>query len=220
MHYLARQGAIPLCNETLEPRFPLCVATHGGSRDVHRNSFIMRSLQLIVKRAFDILVSGTVLIFSSPLTLVVSAAIKFDSRGPVFSRRVAYRYDDRAIKIFRFRCSSFWGTPTRFGPLLSLSGLERLPMLLNVLRGEMSIIGPHSYAAPPPQSFVRLPLRSSTFKPGLLNWDHAHAEKGGGAPPIVRQQVDDDLFYVENWSLLLEAKILMTAIFSKASYLG
>jgi len=53
-----------------------------------------------------------------------------------------------------------------------------------------------------------------------LNWDQPHAEKGGGAPPIVRQQVDDDLFYVENWSLLLDAKILMTALFSKASYLG
>jgi lipopolysaccharide/colanic/teichoic acid biosynthesis glycosyltransferase len=182
----------------------------------------MRSLQLITKRAFDIVISGTVLIFSSPLTLVVSLAIKLDSRGPVLSRRIAYCYDNHTIKIVRFRCSSFWGTPTRVGRLLSLNGLDRLPMLLNVLRGEMSIVGLHSYVVPLSQPFARLSntLQSSTFKPGLLNWDRVHVYEKRSAPPNVRQQVEDDLFYVENWSLLLDAKILLTTLFSKASYLG
>ena len=107
----------------------------------------MRSLQLIAKRAFDIVVSGTVLAVSLPMILLVLLAIKLDSPGPVFSRRIAYCYDNRTIKTIKFRCSSFWGTPTRVGRLLLLSGLDRLPMLLNVLRGEMSIVGLHSYVA-------------------------------------------------------------------------
>jgi lipopolysaccharide/colanic/teichoic acid biosynthesis glycosyltransferase len=177
----------------------------------------MRSLQLIAKRGFDIVVSGTVLAVSLPLILIVLLAIKLDSRGPVFSRRLAHCYDNRTIETIRFRSSSFWGTPTRVGRLLSLSGLDRLPMLLNVLRGEMSIVGLHSYAVPLSQPCARLSnaLQASTFKPGLLHW----GRENPGAPPNVRPQVEDDLFYVENWSLLLDAKIVLTTLFAKASYL-
>jgi len=181
----------------------------------------MRSLQLIAKRAFDIVVSGTVLAVSLPMILLVLLAIKLDSPGPVFSRRIAYCYDNRTIKTIKFRCSSFWETPTRVGRLLLLSGLDRLPMLLNVLRGEMSIVGLHSYVVPLSQPCARLPnaLQTSTFKPGLLNWGRVHVYEKPGAPPNVRRQVEDDLFYFENWSFLLDVKVLLTILFTKASYL-
>ena len=90
-------------------------------------------------------------------------------------------------------------------------------MLLNVLRGEMSVVGLHSYAVPLSQPCARLSnaLQTSTFKPGLLNW----GREKPGAPLNVSRQVEDDLFYVENWSLLLDVKILLATHFSKASYL-
>jgi len=181
----------------------------------------MRSLQLIAKRAFDIAVAAIVLLVSLPMILVVLLAIKLDSGGPVFSTRIRYCYDNRTFKTMRFRCSSFWGTPTRVGRLLSLSGLDRLPMLLNVLRGEMSIIGLHSYAVPLLQPCARPSdaLQSSTFKPGLLYCGRVHSDEKPGAPPNVKRQIEDDLFYVENWSLVLDVRILLTTLFAKTSYL-
>jgi len=181
----------------------------------------MRSIQLVAKRAFDIAISATVLVVSLPMISIVLLAIKLDSGGPVFSTRIRYCYDNHTFKTIRFRCSSFWGTPTRVGRLLSLSGLDRLPMLLNVLRGEMSIIGLHSYAVPLLQLCARASdaLQSSTFKPGLLHWGRVHGDEKPSVPPNLRRQVENDLFYVENWSLVLDARILLTTLFAKTSYL-
>jgi lipopolysaccharide/colanic/teichoic acid biosynthesis glycosyltransferase len=181
----------------------------------------MRSIQLVAKRAFDIAISATVLVVSLPIILIVLLAIKLDSGGPVFSTRIRYCYDNHTLKTIRFRCSSFWGTPTRVGRLLSLSGLDRLPMLLNVLRGEMSIVGLHSYAVPLLQPCARPShaLQSSTFKPGLLHWGRVHDDEKSGARPNVRRQIEDDLCYVENWSLVLDVRILLTTLFAKTSYL-
>jgi lipopolysaccharide/colanic/teichoic acid biosynthesis glycosyltransferase len=180
----------------------------------------MRPVPLIAKRALDIVISGSVLVVSVPIILGVLLAIKLDSRGPVLSRGIAHCYGNRTIKTIRFRCSSFFGTPTRVGRLMSLSGLDRLPMLLNVLRGEMSIVGLHSYAVALSQSRGRASdaLQRSTFKPGLFNWGRVQVYEEAGGAPQVRQQAEDDLFYVENWSLSLDAKILLTTLFSKALY--
>jgi len=108
-----------------------------------------RSFQIVAKRLFDIIIAATVLIVISPLFLLASLAIKLGSRGPVFSGQIEYCYNNQKIKIFKFRCSTFGGLPTHTGRFLFQSGLDRLPMLINVLRGEMSIVGPCSYIAPP-----------------------------------------------------------------------
>jgi putative colanic acid biosysnthesis UDP-glucose lipid carrier transferase len=182
----------------------------------------MRSLQLIAKRVLDIALSATVLVVSLPMILLVLLAVKLDSRGPIFSARIKHCHDNRTIKLIGFRCSSFWGTPTRVGRLLSLSGLDRLPVLLNVLRGEMSVVGLHSYAVPISQPCARLSkaLQNEPFKPGLLNWGGVSDFEKRGGQPTEAQQVADDLFYIENWSLCLDVKIFIATLFSKASYLA
>jgi len=102
-----------------------------------------------IKRAFDIVVATTCLMLLSPLMLVVAAAIKLDSRGPIFLRKTLYGYKNRTIKILNFRSvndcaetNQINSHETRVGRVLRRTGIDETPQLFNVLRGEMSIVGP------------------------------------------------------------------------------
>jgi lipopolysaccharide/colanic/teichoic acid biosynthesis glycosyltransferase len=161
-----------------------------------------------------------VLIVISPLFLLASLAIKLGSHGPVFSGQIEYCYNNQKIRILKFRCSTFGGPPTLIGRFLFRSGLDRLPMLINVLRGEMSIVGPCSYIAPsslPPAEYLSDALRRSTMRPGLFGWAQFHFSRDRDAQSDMRQQIEHDLFYIVNWSLLLDVKIVLMSVFSKAS---
>jgi lipopolysaccharide/colanic/teichoic acid biosynthesis glycosyltransferase len=171
----------------------------------------LHPFQLVVKRGFDIVVSAAGLIVLSPLFLLISVAIKLGSRGPIFSARYEYCYNDQRIRTIKFRTIGSLFFTTRIGHFLIQSGIERLPMLINVLRGEMSIVGPRCHITLPSipgSDQLMLALLNSPFKPGLLSF--------GG--PHERGQIEADLFYVSNWSLLLDAKILFGYLFSKGAY--
>src|SRR6516165_2043035 len=112
-------------------------------RSVDRN--YGRYSQLIVKRVFDVAVSTMALLLLSPLFLLVLIAIRLKSGGPIFSVERAYRCNNQPIHILRFRTRNH-RSANCFEPLLTHSGLDQLPMLISVLRGEMSIVGPHRYA--------------------------------------------------------------------------
>ena len=183
------------------------------------------SIQLFVKRVFDILVAATGLIALSPLLVIVSLAIKLDSRGPIFVRHVQYWYDGRRIHVINFRCRAFVraddeNVTTNIGRILSRSGIDRLPMLLNVLRGEMSIVGPCSYVAPPSILAGVLPdaLPRSKLRPGLLCRAKINVPQNPDVGSYLRQQIADDLLYTTNWSLSLDVSIILRILTSKTSY--
>jgi lipopolysaccharide/colanic/teichoic acid biosynthesis glycosyltransferase len=184
------------------------------------------SIQLFVKRVFDILVAATGLIALSPLLVIVSLAIKLDSRGPIFVRHVQYWYDGRRIHVINFRCRAFVraddeDVTTNIGRILSRSGIDRLPMLLNVLRGEMSIVGPCSYVAPPSILLAGvLPdaLPRSKLRPGLLCRAKINVPQNPDVGSYLRQQIADDLLYTTNWSLSLDVSIILRILTSKTSY--
>ena len=94
------------------------------------------------------------------------------------------------------------------------SGLDQLPMLIGVLRGEMSIVGPHSYVAPPLCTYdhVSPAFLNAPFLPGLVSFE-LPLPSGDGA------DMDADMFYVLNWSLHLDAKVLFQHLFSKEAYI-
>jgi len=185
-----------------------------------------RGFQFIVKRVFDIITAAVALILLSPLFLLVAIAIKIDSSGAIFAPQVQYCYDNRLIHVLKFRCTTVGttgkaGTVTRIGRFLSRSDLDRLPMLINVLRGDMSIVGPCSCVSPPLVLFSReLPdaLQHSKLKPGLfcraklISSHHSETERG------TRRQIEDDLSYVTSWSLWLDVKIIVKGLTSKSSY--
>jgi lipopolysaccharide/colanic/teichoic acid biosynthesis glycosyltransferase len=170
--------------------------------------------QLIVKRVFDIAASAIVLLVLSPLFLLASLAIKLESRGPVFSVKHVYSYNNQHVRVLRFRSRSHRDVTT-CGRFLIRSGLDQLPMLLNILGGEMSIVGLHCHFLPPPRLNDQLELAFVTrsFRPGLVSLKTPRARTDG----VSRRNAD--LFYISNWSLLLDAKVLFRHLFSEHTYL-
>ena len=101
-----------------------------------------------VKRVIDIVAATVSLILFSPILLITSIAIKLDSQGPIFIREVRYGYNNRAIQVLKFRVattcvegSRITARVTQLGQMVRQSGIDELPQFLNVLRGEMSIVG-------------------------------------------------------------------------------
>jgi lipopolysaccharide/colanic/teichoic acid biosynthesis glycosyltransferase len=169
-------------------------------------------LQLVAKRVFDVIASAAMLALLSPLFLLSLLAVRLDSRGPIFSVGRQYCYNNQTIDVL-----TFWCRPSFIGRSLALSGLDKLPMLINVLRGDMSIVGLRPYSGRPsiPLSARQsLALRNSPLRPGLLSFEDVSGRVDSKA-----RQIEADLFYISNWSLLLDAKILFRNLFSRAPYI-
>jgi lipopolysaccharide/colanic/teichoic acid biosynthesis glycosyltransferase len=169
-------------------------------------------LQLVAKRVFDVIASAAMLALLSPAFLLALLAVRLESRGSIFSAGRQYCYNNQTIDVLTFRCRR-----TFIGSALTRSGLDRLPMLINVLRGDMSIVGPRSYAGRSPvllSAQLSLALRNSPLRPGLFNFEEVSGRVDSRA-----RQTEADLFYISNWSLLLDAKILFRNLLSRASYI-
>jgi lipopolysaccharide/colanic/teichoic acid biosynthesis glycosyltransferase len=181
-------------------------------RSVDRN--YRRYSQLIVKRVFDVAVATIALLLLSPLFLFVLLAIRLGTGGPIFSVERAYRCNNQPIRVLRFRTRNH-SSVNAFGPFLSRSGLDQLPMLISVLRGEMSIVGPHCYVLPPLRIYdqVSPAFLNAPFLPGLVSFELPLPAGGEGT------DMDADMFYVLNWSLHLDAKVLFRHLFSKEAYI-
>jgi lipopolysaccharide/colanic/teichoic acid biosynthesis glycosyltransferase len=181
-------------------------------RSVDRN--YRRYSQLIVKRAFDVAVSTIALLLLSPLFLLVMMAIRLGTGGPIFSVERTYRCNNQPIRTLRFRTRNR-GSVDAFEPFLTHSGLDQLPMLISVLRGEMSIVGPHRYVLPPLRIYDRMSpaFVNAPFLPGLVSFELPVPADGEGT------DMDADMFYVLNWSLHLDAKVLFRHLFSKEAYI-
>ena len=181
-----------------------------------------RPFQRGTKRLFDIVTATMGLLILSPMIPLVSLAIKLDSRGPIFSVQIQHSYGNKIIRVLRFRNSFIQpdqreSSLTRIGRVLSWTGIEGLPMLVNVLRGEMSIVGPCLYATTPGLLNKHI-LGLNELKPGLTGWAQVRASAKHETSHARRQQVEDDLFYIENWSLRFDARIIIMMLLSKRSY--
>lgn len=172
-----------------------------------------------IKRIFDIVAAITGLVLLSPIILLAGVAIKLDSRGPIFSREIAYGYKNRAFRVLKFRsvtaCAKANRTNshvTRVGQVLRQTGIDELPQLLNVLGGAMSIVGPRPYARRQDLFEIRLTPVLHGVKPGLTGWAQINEYREGFT--IAEQRINDDLYYVENWSLFLDIKIILLTLVS------
>lgn len=160
---------------------------------------LTRGVRLTVKRALDIALSALGLFVLSPVFLLASVAIALESNGTVFSVKHVYGFNNQQIRLLSFRCRTH-RTETLAGQFLVRSGLDRLPVLINILRGDMSFVGTHSYVLPPQHVDyqVSLPCTNDFFKPGLFSYEADQSDT-----------VEADLSYILNWSILLDAKIIL-----------
>jgi len=117
-----------------------------------------------IHRMFDLVAAATGVILLAPIFLITAVAIKLDSDGPIFIREPKFGYGNRKIQLFKFRLMSArrGATLTRVGQFLSETGIDELPQLFNVLRGELCIIGPPPTPCPSPLL--------SKVKPGMIQW--------------------------------------------------
>jgi Undecaprenyl-phosphate glucose phosphotransferase len=191
----------------------------------------------IIKRGFDIAVAIASLTLFSPLLVVVSIAIKLDSSGPVLFRQTRHGFNNEPIRVIKFRSMTVMEDGdafkqavrgdqriTRVGRVLRRTNIDELPQLFNVLFGDMSIVGPRPHATAHNRVFEQSisPFsRRHSVKPGITGWAQVNGYRGEtDTIDKMRRRVECDLYYVDNWSLLFDIKILVMTVFSKSSYLN
>ncbi len=191
--------------------------------------------EVIVKRLFDVLVSFTALLLLSPLLLLITALIRLDSKGPALFVQRRYGFNQESFRIFKFRSMTTMEDGrhiaqakardpriTRIGRFIRRYNLDELPQLFNVLRGDMSLVGPRPHALAHDQLFERkiaLYARRHNVKPGITGWAQVNGLRGEiDAPEKIRQRVEHDLYYIDNWSLLFDVWIILLTMFSKKAY--
>jgi Undecaprenyl-phosphate glucose phosphotransferase len=192
-------------------------------------------LDRAIKRAFDILVAAAGLILFAPLFAIVAIAIKLESRGNVFFWQKRHGYNNTTIDVVKFR--TMFATEddgcfiqarpqdtrvTHVGRLLRRTNIDELPQLFNVLIGNMSIVGPRPHATAHNEMFEGriLPFsRRHNIKPGITGWAQVSGHRGEtDTLEKMQRRVEHDLYYIDNWSFLLDMKIILLTLFSKRAY--
>ena len=179
-----------------------------------------------VKRGFDLIVAAAALIVFLPIMLLIAFAIWLEDRRPVFYRQVRMGLDGKPFDIVKFRSMKVgaenesgakWAERedprrTKVGRLIRAWSLDELPQLINVLLGDMSIVGPRperpQFVQQFRDEFPHYMLRHKV-RAGMTGWAQVHGWRGNTS---VRMRIEHDLYYIENWSLLLELKILFMTV--------
>ncbi|MEQ1578692.1 MAG: undecaprenyl-phosphate glucose phosphotransferase [Hyphomicrobium sp.] len=183
----------------------------------------------VVKWAFDKLVAGMALVLLAPVMLGIAAAIKIDTKGPVFFRQKRYGFNNELIEVWKFRsmysekCDADArrlvtrndSRVTRVGRFIRRTSLDELPQLFNVVGGELSLVGPRPHALEAKaadqlyDAVVDGYFARHKVKPGITGWAQINGWRGEtDTPEKIEKRVEHDLYYIENWSLLLDLYIL------------
>jgi sugar transferase (PEP-CTERM system associated) len=188
------------------------------------DGFRMNWFPNLVKRAFDVAVSLLFLIVTAPVILATAIAIRVDGPGPVFYRQERVGIHGRRFALMKFRSMSVnaesdgprWASPndqriTRIGAFIRKTRIDEIPQVINVLKGDMSFIGPR----PERPFFVETLMREIPYyaerhrvKPGISGWAQINYPYGASVEDA-RQKLTYDLYYVKNRSLFLDTLILM-----------
>ncbi|SMF63079.1 putative colanic acid biosysnthesis UDP-glucose lipid carrier transferase [Tistlia consotensis] len=187
--------------------------------------------QLLLKALEDRLLAAVLLVLLSPLMLLAAIAIRLDSPGPILFRQRRAGLNNRVFVLLKFRSMTHCTDSetrvdqarrndprvTRVGALLRRSSVDELPQLINVLRGEMSLVGPRPHAIAHETQYSQLIadyLARQRMKPGITGWAQINGLRGETeTPEKMRRRVQADLFYIENWSIWLDLRILFLTPF-------
>ncbi len=182
----------------------------------------------VAKRVLDLVVGGGALVLAAPAMLAIATALKLVSSGPVLYRQERMGLDGQRFQMLKFRTmrvdaeretGPVWARPddsrrTRLGTFLRRWSLDELPQLWNVLRGEMSLVGPR----PERPSFVeefrrRVPgyMLRHKMKAGITGWAQINGWRGQTS---IEKRIEYDLYYIERWSLGFDLKILLLTFWS------
>ena len=183
---------------------------------------------LVLKRSLDIVFAIFVLVLASPLLLLIGLGIKLSSPGPVIFRQDRVGLNGRVFEMYKFRTMSHspkaesdtkWTTEndsrrTAFGALLRRTSLDELPQFVNVLLGQMSVVGPRPERPHFVEVFLKEVSRYNTrhlFRVGITGWAQVNGWRGDTS---IERRVEYDLYYMQNWSLGFDLRIILMTLFS------
>lgn len=193
----------------------------------------LRARDAVIKRGFDLIIGALLLILLAPVMAIIALAIRLDSPGPVFFRQAREGYNGAAFMVWKFRSLHHQKTDqdgavsvaagddrvTRLGRFLRRSSLDELPQLFNVLKGEMSLVGPRPHALGARNrdlqfaQAVRDYAARHRMKPGMTGWAQINGFRGPvETPEQIRQRVSHDLDYIDRWSPVFDLCILARTI--------
>jgi exopolysaccharide biosynthesis polyprenyl glycosylphosphotransferase len=204
----------------------LSISDLNGLPTVRVRTIGLRRVDRIVKRVMDVIISAVILVTLAPLMLAIALLVKLTSSGPVFFVQERVGQDGRAFQLLKFRSmpvdaeassGPVFATrddprPTRFGRIIRRYSLDELPQFINVLLGEMSVVGPR----PERPFFVeqfsrRIPAYTARHheKSGVTGWAQVNGLRGDTS---IDERTRYDLYYVENWSILFDVKIMVKTL--------
>ena len=184
----------------------------------------------VIKRCEDLLLGLAALVITSPLLVIVAIAIKLDSPGPIFFRQEREGFNNRRFRIWKFRsmqhdrcetdnirqATKNDARITRVGRLIRRLSIDELPQLLNVISGEMSLVGPRPHAPSTRagnrlfSDVVKTYAARHKVKPGITGWAQVSGWRGEtDTEEKLLKRLEHDLFYIENWSITLDLYILL-----------
>jgi putative colanic acid biosynthesis UDP-glucose lipid carrier transferase len=184
----------------------------------------------LFKDIFDRAFALTALILLAPLFLVLAACIKYSSPGPIFFKQPRLGLNGKKFNVFKFRSMKVhqeFGTVkqatqndpriTRIGQFIRRTSLDELPQFLNVLIGDMSVVGPRPHALQHNamyQDLLELYMLRHRVKPGITGWAQIHGYRGEtDTLDKMEKRVEFDLQYIQNWSFLMDLKIIFWTAF-------
>lgn len=179
----------------------------------------------VLKASFDRAFAFAVLLGLSPLLLTIAALVKVSSRGPVLFRQVRLGMDGRPFHVYKFRSMKVHqdagvtqavkgdARVTRVGAFLRRTSLDELPQFLNVLRGEMSVVGPRPHALEHNELYKELIDRymlRHRVKPGITGWAQVNGLRGQtDTVEKMRKRIEFDIYYIRNWSFQMDLRIIL-----------
>jgi len=203
-------------------------AGRGGMIDVVSRP--LRQRQRLLKRALDLVGATAAILLLGPVFLLTALAIRLDTPGPILFRQPRHGYNNRPVEVWKFRsmraadCDPAArrlvtrGDPrvTRVGRVIRRWSIDELPQLFNVLAGDLSLVGPRPHALDAVSSrqesfeaIVEGYAARHKVRPGVTGWAQIHGWRGEIDDPVaLRRRVEFDLYYIENWSIWLDLRIL------------
>ena len=175
---------------------------------------------MIIKRMFDILISSVLLFFLWPILVIIYILVKISLGGPVFFLQERIGKDNKTFKIIKFRTMKDekdkdgndlpdFERVTKLGSLLRTASLDELPELINVIKGEMSLVGPRPLLTQYLSVYNEEQIRRHEVLPGVTGW----AQINGRNSLTWNEKFDLDVWYVDNRSFLLDLKILFLTVY-------
>lgn len=193
-----------------------------NTRDIPLDEFVNR----ILKRAFDIVFSLIAIIIISPVLLIVAIGVKLTSPGPILFKQERVGLNRRTFMMYKFRSmkhmsetasNTQWTVKddprrTKFGTFIRKTSLDELPQFFNVLKGDMSVVGPRPerpYFVDQFKEEIPRYMIKHQVRPGITGWAQVCGLRGDTS---IKERIDHDLFYIENWTLIFDMKIVLKTV--------